>query len=52
MQILYYIEEKPVLAHNQEELENDLIGNYFEVNRKAPEYQFGNFLMNFIMHHR
>ena len=52
MQISYYIEEKPVLAHNQEELENDLFGNYFEAYRKVPKYQFGNFLMNFIMRHR
>jgi hypothetical protein len=37
-----YIEEKPVLPHNLKELENDLIGNYFELYRKAPKYQFGN----------
>ena len=34
--------EKTVLPHQQKELENDLIGNYFELYRKAPEYQFGN----------
>jgi len=38
----YYIEEKPLLQHNLKELENDLIGNYFEVYRKAPKIQFGN----------
>jgi hypothetical protein len=35
--------EKPVLPHNLKELENDLIGNYFEHYRKAPKYQFGNY---------
>jgi hypothetical protein len=38
----YYNAEKPLLHHNLKELENDLIGNYFEVYRKAPKYQFGN----------
>ena len=38
-----YIFEKPVLPHNLKELENDLIGNYFEEYRKAPKYQFGNY---------
>jgi hypothetical protein len=33
---------KPELPHNLKELENDLIGNYFEMYRKAPKYQFGN----------
>jgi hypothetical protein len=37
-----HIEEKPLLPHNLKELENDLIGNYFELYRKAPKYQFGN----------
>jgi len=37
-----YIEEKFLLPHNLKEWENDLIGNYFEVYRKAPRYQFGN----------
>ena len=37
-----YIIEKPVLPHNLKELENDLIGNYFDVYRKSPNYQFGN----------
>ena len=43
MLVSYYTGEKPLLPRNQEELENDLIGNYFEVNRKVPKYQFGNF---------
>jgi hypothetical protein len=38
----YYNAEKLLLHHNLKELENDLIGNYFEVYRKAPKYQFGN----------
>ena len=38
----YYFEEKPLLPHNLKEWENDLIGNYFEVYRKAPKFQFGN----------
>ena len=29
-----------VLPHNLRELENDLIGNFFEHYRKAPEFQF------------
>jgi len=37
-----FIIEKPILTHNLKELENDLIGNYFELYRKAPKYQFGN----------
>jgi len=36
------VEEKSLLPHNLKEWENDLIGNYFEVYRKAPKYQFGN----------
>jgi hypothetical protein len=39
----YSITEKPLLQHNLKELENDLIGNYFEVFRKTPKYQFGNY---------
>ena len=42
MLVSYYIEEKPVLPHNLKERENDLVGNYFAVYRKAPEYQFKN----------
>jgi hypothetical protein len=38
----YYIVEKSLLPHNLKEGENDLIGNYFEVYRRAPKYQFGN----------
>ncbi|PKL65193.1 MAG: hypothetical protein CVV32_04160 [Methanomicrobiales archaeon HGW-Methanomicrobiales-3] len=38
----YHILETPVLPHQLKELENDLIGNYFEKYRKAPEYQFRN----------
>jgi len=34
--------ERPVLPHQLKEMENDLIGNYFEHYRKAPEYQFRN----------
>jgi hypothetical protein len=32
--------EKTVLPHQRKELETDLIGNFFEQNKKAPEYQF------------
>jgi hypothetical protein len=38
----YYDVKKSMLPHNLKEWENDLIGNYFEVYRKAPKYQFGN----------
>jgi hypothetical protein len=38
----YFIEQKPVFPHNLKEWENDLVGNYFEMFRKAPRYQFGN----------
>jgi hypothetical protein len=41
MLVSYAIEEKPLLPHNLRELENDLIGNYFEVYRKVPDHQFG-----------
>lgn len=34
--------EKAILPHQLKELENDLIGNFFEQSRKAPEYQFRN----------
>jgi hypothetical protein len=37
----YFIEKKPLLPHNLKEQENDLIGNYFDLYRKAPRYQFG-----------
>ncbi len=42
MLVSWYIEEKPVLPHTLKERENDLIGNYFEMYRKAPAYQFRN----------
>lgn len=37
----YFIEKKPLLPHNLKEQENDLVGNYFDIYRKAPKYQFG-----------
>ena len=40
VQFSYHIPETPVLLHNLRELETDLIGNFFEQNRKAPEFQF------------
>ena len=42
LQFSSYIDNKIVLPHNLKELENDLIGNFFEIYRKVPEYQFGN----------
>jgi len=42
MLVSYHIERKPLLPHNLKERENDLIGNYFDIYRKAPKYQFGN----------
>ena len=39
----WYSSEKPLIPYNLKEWENDLIGNYFEMYRKAPKYQFGNF---------
>ena len=42
MLVSYHIEKKPLLPHNLKERENDLIGNYFERERKVPKYQFGN----------
>jgi hypothetical protein len=42
LQFSCHVDQTLVLAHNLKELENDLIGNYFELNRKAPEYQLGN----------
>jgi hypothetical protein len=38
----YQIIGQSVLPHNLRELESDLIGNYFEHFRKAPEFQFRN----------
>jgi hypothetical protein len=42
LQFSYQIIGLSVLPHNLKELENDLIGNFFENFRKAPEFQFGN----------
>jgi hypothetical protein len=41
MLVSYHIEKKLLLPHNLKERENDLIGNYFDIYRKAPRYQFG-----------
>ena len=38
----FYRVERTVLPHHLMELENDLIGNYIEHYKKAPEYQFRN----------
>jgi hypothetical protein len=40
----YQIIGQAVLPHNLRELENDLLGNYFENFRKAPVFQFRNAL--------
>ena len=37
----YFIEKKSLLPHNLKEQENDLVGNYFDIYRKAPRYRFG-----------
>lgn len=42
LQFSFYDVDQPVLPHQLKELENDLIGNYFELYRKSPAYQFGN----------
>jgi excinuclease UvrABC nuclease subunit len=42
LMFFYYSVERSLLPHNLKEWENDLIGNYFEVYRKTPKYQFGN----------
>jgi hypothetical protein len=42
LQFSYQIIGQPVPPHNLKELENDLMGNYFENFRKAPEFQFRN----------
>jgi hypothetical protein len=36
----YHVTGEPVLPHQLRELETDLIGNYYEQYRKAPELQF------------
>jgi len=40
LQFSFQTMEKTVLPHQLKERENDLLGNYFEQYRKAPEYQF------------
>jgi len=40
MEFLFHAAEGTVLPHTLKEQENDLIGNFFELYRKAPEYQF------------
>ena len=40
LQFSYQIIGQSVLPHNLRELETDLIGNFFEHFRKAPEFQF------------
>jgi hypothetical protein len=42
LQFSFHSVKRTVLPHQLKERENDLIGNYFEQNRKAPEYQFRN----------
>ena len=42
LQFSFHGVERTVLLHQVKELENDLIGNYFEQYRKAPEFQFRN----------
>ena len=42
LQFSYQIIGLLVLPHHLKELENDLMGNYFENYRKAPEFQFRN----------
>ena len=42
LQFSYQIIGQSVVPHNLKELENDLMGNFFENFRKAPEFQFRN----------
>jgi hypothetical protein len=42
LQFSFQVIGQSVLPHNLRELENDLIGNYYENYRKAPEFQFRN----------
>ena len=42
LEFSFHSVEKTILPHQLKELENDLIGNFFEQYRKAPEYQFRN----------
>jgi hypothetical protein len=40
LQFSYQVLGQKVLPHNLRELECDLIGNFYEQNKKAPEFQF------------
>ena len=40
LQFSYQIIGQSVVPHNLRELENDLIGNFYENFRKSPEFQF------------
>jgi hypothetical protein len=40
LQFSYQVIGQKVLVHNLRELECDLLGNFYEQNKKAPEYQF------------
>lgn len=42
LQFSFYGFEETVLPHQLRELGKDLIGNFFELKRRAPEYQFRN----------
>jgi hypothetical protein len=42
LQFSCHVDQNLILAHNAKELENDLIGNYFEMLRKVPKFQFKN----------
>ncbi len=42
VQFSYQVVGKSVLPHNLKELECDLIGNYYEQNRKTPVFRFRN----------
>jgi len=42
LQFSYQIVGQSVLPHNLKELETDLLGNFFENFKKAPEFQFRN----------
>jgi hypothetical protein len=40
LEFSYQVVGESVLPHNLRELECDLLGNYYEQNRKAPEFRF------------
>jgi hypothetical protein len=42
LEFSYQIIGQAVVPHNLKELENDLVGNFFENFKKAPEFQFRN----------